>query len=167
MTVPDARWTRWIFSSIAQYVKSVADDIDLPLLVEGVEDRQSSLIREQTHAEVRINGPQLKEVSAGYWRLYVSINILIQDHMDASHNAYDLFRHCGAFAEALLAAIPITKCGEDGDEEDGDPVGCLTLRPELSQSVAVDHFGQLKEDVRLRQSNVRGEFVMYLTTTLE
>lgn len=166
MSTPDPRWTRWIFSSVAQYVKSVADDNDLPLLVEGVEDRLSSKIRETTHAEVRVNGPLLKEISAGYWRLYVSINILIQDYMDASHNAYDLFRHCGVFAEALSDVIPITKCGE-GVDEDGDLVGCLSLRPELSQSVAVDHFGQLKEDVRLRQSNVRGEFVMYLTTTLE
>jgi hypothetical protein len=166
MSASDPRWTRWIFSSIVKYIKTVSDENNLPLLVEGVEDRLTSKIRTTTHAEVRVNGPQLKEISAGYWRLYVSVNILIQDYMDASHNAYDLFRNCGAFAEALLTPIQITKCGEGGDE-DGDPVGCLTLRPELSQSVAVDHFGQLKENVRLRQSNVRGEFVMYLTTTLE
>jgi len=58
MAIPDPNWPRWIAASVSDHFKDVADDIELPLLVEGVDEREVDKIRAMNHFELRIHGPE-------------------------------------------------------------------------------------------------------------
>ena len=38
-------WPKWIWASVAKYMKGVSDSLNLQLLVEGIDDRQSKNVR--------------------------------------------------------------------------------------------------------------------------
>lgn len=155
----DPNLPRWIFASVSNHFKTIADANNLPLLIEGIEDRTSEKIRLTDHAELRINGPIINEISRNYYKIFVNVNILIQSMM-TEQNAYILMQNCGVMLSGMRP-FDVFKFGI-GPDDDDSYVGCLTLRDELSQPFGVNHFGQLKEDVRLRESIVTGHFKMYL-----
>jgi len=59
---------RWVFASVANYFSAIVTGIGIPLLVEGVDEREPGDIRED-HAELRVNGPFVRELSKNYWRI--------------------------------------------------------------------------------------------------
>ena len=73
-------WARWIAASLAVYFKTVADNAGITLLVEGIDERESEKM-EVDRAELRINGPFIRQLSEGYFRLDVDTNILLTDLM--------------------------------------------------------------------------------------
>jgi hypothetical protein len=160
----DANWARWIVASVADYFQSVADSLSLPLLVETADEREEENLRAMNHAELRVNGPAVQEVSKNYHRLWVDINILVSALTgEAQQNAYDLIRYVGEFQNAATQPIPIFKYG-DGPDDDDSQIGCLTKRRGISEAVSAHHFGQLGKTERLRQSAVDGRYEMYLST---
>lgn len=152
-------WPRWIFASIADHFKTVAEDNTIPFLIEGIEDRTSEKIRQADHAELRINGPVTKELSKDYFQLNLNVNIILQSFMD-EHNAYTIVQNAGVFF-AAMGPIGVYKYG-NGPDDDGSFLGCLILRDDLAEPRFVSHFGQLKEDVRLRESMVGGKYKICL-----
>lgn len=156
-------WPRWIVASVSVYMQTVATALSLPLIVEGVDERQEDNLRQMNHAELRITGPLTSEVSKGCFRLWVDVNVLLATLMgENKQNSHDLFQHTGKFAEAMMQPIPLLKHGLDALIDDGTQFGCLTLR--RPQVVGVHHFGQLGPTERLRQSAVDGRYEVYLTT---
>jgi len=160
-TTLDADLARWVFASIAVHFKTIADGLNLPLLVEGVDERESEIMRED-HVELRISGPFVKEISHGYWRTQTDINILLMNRMAMStEDAYGIARWGGKITQAMAERIPIYKYGSDvGDDE--SLIGCLTQRIGKSESVRLVHFGQIDRTDRIRQSVVDGRYEMYL-----
>ena len=152
-------WPRWIFASIADHFKSAAIANNVPLLIEGIEDRTSDKIRQNDHAELRINGPVTKNPSKDYYILNLNVNIIVQSYM-TEENAYTIIQNAGVFYEAM-GPIEMFKFG-NGPDDDGSFLGCLVLREELVEPRFVAHFGQLKEDVRLRESMVGGKYQICL-----
>jgi hypothetical protein len=152
-------WPRWLFASIANHFKAVADAEQIPLLIEGIEDRTSEKIRKMDHAELRINGPVTKEISKDFYQLNLSVNIILQSVM-GENNAYTIIQNAGIFF-AAMGPIEVYKYG-NGPDDDGSFLGCLTLRDDLAEPRFVAHFGQLKEDVRLRESMVGGQYKIHL-----
>ena len=57
MNIPNPHWPRWIFASTADYFKQAADGIELPILIEGIDEREAEKVRANDHVEFRINGP--------------------------------------------------------------------------------------------------------------
>jgi len=155
----DKNWPRWLFASIADRFKTTATDNKIPLLIEGIEDRTSEKIRQVDHAELRINGPTTREVSKGYFELDLNVNIILQSYM-TEENAYTIIQNAGVFF-AAMGPIEVYKHG-NGPDDDGSFLGCLSLREDLSEPRFISHFGQLKEDVRLRESMVGGKFQICL-----
>lgn len=154
-------WPRWIFASIADHFKTVAaaESPPVPLLIEGIEDRTSDKIRLLDHAELRINGPVTREVSKGDYVLNVTVNIILQNYM-SEENAYTIIANEGVFF-AAMGPIQVFKHG-NGPDDDGSFIGCLVLREDLVEPRFVARFGQLKEDVRLRESMVGGKYKICL-----
>lgn len=152
---------RWVFASISVYFKNIADGLSLPLLVEGVDEREPETMRED-HAELRVNGPFVREVSQGCWRTWTDINILLTNRMMMSQeDAYGIARWGGKFSQAMTERIPVYKYGPAvGD--DGSLVDCLTQRKGRAESIRLVHFGQISREDRIRQAMVDGRYEMYL-----
>jgi hypothetical protein len=157
----DKNWPRWIFASVSNHFKQVAVDNDIPILIEGLEDRLSYKVRDRDHAELRIDGPILNEISRNCFRLNVDVNILLQSYMSEA-NRYILIENCGVFLEGVTN-IPVFRYGT-GPDDDSSYLGCLEIKDENKGGFGVHHFGQLKPDVRVRESIVTVSYSMLLTT---
>lgn len=149
----DKNLARWIFQSLASHFKSVADGISLLYFVEGIDERSNDTMQEN-HVELRVSGPELKEVSKGYYSVKVIVNFLFIKNMDeVGADAFDLIQWTGVFANAMLQPIPIYKKGE-GAEDDETLIGCLQVHKGRNEAVRIFHFGQLDKDTRIRQSEM-------------
>jgi len=157
-------WPRWIFSSLAVHFKGVADGLNLPIITEGIDEREPEKM-DVDRCELRINGPYIREVSKNYWRIWINVNILLTDYMEGQgENTYKLMDWGGAFLEGMNLPIPIYKYGPDvGGIDDQTLLGCLTmLRGNRIESIRLIHFGQIGSEERIRQAAVDGRFEMYL-----
>ena len=162
-TTLDENLARWVVASISVYVKNIADGLNLPLLVEGVDERDPDTMRED-HAELRFSGPFVREVSHGCWRTWTDINILVTDRMMMSQeDAYGIVRWGAKFQQAMTSRIPVYKYGPDA-VDDGTLIDCLTHRKGRVESVRLIHFGQISREDRIRQAVVDGRYEMYLNT---
>jgi len=154
-------WARWIMASVAVYFKSVTDTLKLPLLTEGVDDREPEKLH-YNHAELRVNGPFIIEPSHNYYILNVDINVLLTELMGAAKdNAYDIVTWCGVIQAAMAGPIDVFRYGsEEGDDQEW--IGCLVPRQGRYDSNRTLHFGQISRVDRVRQSEVDGRFKMEL-----
>ena len=157
-------WARWIMASASVYFKAATDTIPLPFMVEGINERTEEELHSD-HAELRINGPHIIELSKDFYQLHVDFNILLTDKMkETNENAYDLQTWCGVFQSAMDGPVTVYKYGiEVGD--DSSFVGCLTPRHGKYDSNKVLHFGQIHKVDRIRQSVVDGKFHMDLKSS--
>lgn len=159
----NANWARWVFASVADYLKEIATDASLPVIVEGLDDRSDAFMQASDRAEIRINGPFTSEVSKGYHRVWVDANVLLTSRFDGSaKNGYSHLKFLGLFHEALDNGIPVFKYGlEVGD--DSSQIGCLSPRTGKQDAVRVLHFGQIEKTDRVKQSIVDARFVGYFS----
>lgn len=155
----DENCPRWIMASVAKYFSDICVGIPLPLLVDGIDERTSEELH-YDHAELRITGPYITELSKDYWRLLIDVNILLTELM-VRENVYDLQTWCGKIAAAMDGPINIYKYGgETGD--DSSYVFCLTPLNGRIDPNRILHFGQLGRTDRIRQSMIDGHFVVYI-----
>jgi len=156
---------RWTLASVAKYFYTVSSGLGLQYFVEGVDERNATDM-EQEHAELRVNGPFVAEVSNNCYRVYIDINILLTDYMRmSSENAYQIDIWGGKFLSSMFSPIPIYKYGTGVDDDSTVLVGCLTQRRGLSEPIRLIRFGQVSRTDRIRQAAVDGRFEMILTTT--
>ena len=157
-------WARWIMASVSNHFNTVAAAIPLPFMVDGVDE----IIAEDQHtdhAELRVTGPFITEVSKDRYRFHVDVNILITDLMnETGENAYDLQTWCGAFQVGMDGPIMVYKYGsESGD--DSAYIGCLSPRQGKYDANKVLHYGQINKVDRIRQSMIDGKFQMTINST--
>ena len=164
-TRPSNDWTRWIFASVTKHFDdNVMTPNSIPFITEGIGERDTPFMETEDRAEIRINGPFARELSANYWRVWVDINVLVTSYFgNPSKDAYTLERNLGLIHEFTDTAIPIYRYG-DGIDDDGTLLGCLRPRSEKNDSIRVIHFGQISSTDRLKQGQVDGRYVMYLRT---
>lgn len=165
-------WARWIFHSVADYLKEVADDESLPVLIEHFDERTAAFERATDRAEIRITGPFDQELSKGYHRIYVDVNVLLTSRYDgAKKNAATILKYAGLFQEAMSEQIAVYNFGgEPGDYVEGTPstlvlLGCLSPRPGKNESIRVLHFGQMDKIDKIKQTEIDARYVMELTET--
>jgi hypothetical protein len=158
-------WSRWIFASLAKYLKEVATAHEIPALVEGVDDRTDAVMEAPTHVEIGITGPFSREASRGYYILRVGVRVLVQSRMDnPPSNRYTPQQIAGYYHEALDAVIAVYRYGNGADDDDSQ-LGCLSPLNGKNDAVKVHHFGQLSPTDRLRQSMVDCWYEMELSNT--
>jgi hypothetical protein len=149
---------RWIFASIADHFKTIADTNNIPFFVEGV-DEQEPEDTQQSHVELRSTGPDMKEVSKDFYTVEVVINFMVTSLMDMTGNAYEIFDWCGILAKEMQNPIPIYKYG-NGVDDDDSLIGCLRVKKNSKDSVKVWHFGQIHKTDRVRQSEIDAAYEM-------
>jgi hypothetical protein len=160
----DQNWARWIFASLATYLKQVAVDNRLAVMVEGLDERSTEFMHASDRVEIRITGPFIREVSHDYWRLNVDANVLVTSRFDGpdAKTRYTFTQIAGIFQAAMEAAIAVYRYGnQPGDDE--TLVGCLSPLAGRHDAVKVFHFGQVNSASGLRQSMVDAKYVMDLT----
>jgi len=162
-------WARWIFASVADTLKAVATDIDLPVLVEHFDERTAAFEQATDKVEIRITGPFTQELSHNYHRIWVDANVLLTSRYDgAKKNPFNIIKYAGLFHEAMAAPIPVWNFGnEPGDYQDGNVdsqvfLGCLEPRPGKNDSIRVLHFGQMDKTDKIKQTAVDARYVIYL-----
>jgi len=163
-------WARWIFASVADYLKEVAVEQNLAVLVEHLDERTEAFMQATDRAEIRITGPFTREKSRGCWEVFVDANVLLTSRYDSEgKDAYSILKNAGAFHEAMDGPIGVWNFGsEPGDYVEGDPstqrfLGCLLPRPGRNSSVRVLNFGQIDPVDKIKQSEVDARYVMELT----
>jgi hypothetical protein len=159
----DQNLARWIYQSVVKHFESTANGISLPYFVEGVHERTEANMRAD-HVEIRVTGPELKELSKGYYDVKVIINVLFTKNMTIrGADAFDIIQWTGVFSDVMLDPIQIYKAGT-GAGDDGSLIGCLRVDKDRNAAVRVYHFGQLDKDTRIRQSEVDAEYGMTYQT---
>ena len=153
---------RWIFSSVVWHFKTIADDNNIPYFVEGIDERDPNSMN-QSHVEIRVTGPEIKEISNEYYNVEVVINFLLTSLMDMTGSrAYEIINWCGILSDEMNSPIPIYKYG-DGAEDDDSLINCLRIRKNKSDSVKIYHFGQVSKTDRVRQSEIDAVYDMDVT----
>lgn len=161
----NANWRRWVHASIGKYLKEVAAaaTVPIPSLIEGIEDRSEAFMSAPDRVEIRVNGPFTNEISAGYHRIQVDVNVLLTSHMEgAVKNAYRLDTNLGIFHNAMDGVISILRLGTGPDDDQGVEF-CISPRPGKSDSIRVIDFGQIDKTDRIRQGVVDARYVGYVS----
>lgn len=144
---------RWLFSSITKHISAAVPNY--PIFIEG----QHRLIERvaQDHIEIRVDGPYLSELSKGYWRISVEINVIIHSVMN-DKNFHRKWVTVGAVVKAM-DTIPVY-------DSESKLIGCLrrkeSPRGVRGDWISVNHFGQIEPQTHLEQSSVEAHYMMDL-----
>jgi len=161
-------WARWVFASLGEHLKKVATQVKVPVLIEGFDERTSSLMQAADRVEIRITGPYCQPVSKDFYRLFVDANVLlVSRYGNDAKNAFDVLNLAGLYQEALGQTISVYNYGNKPGDYTGLPstlvhVGCLRLSP--GKSVQVTHFGQVDRVDKIKHTEVQASYTMELTT---
>ena len=157
-------WARWVFASVATYLRDIAKEAKLPVLVEGLDDRTNEFMEATDRCEVRITGPYTREVSRNYFQVTLLVNVLFTSHYEEQKNQYAILNAIGVFHEAMDGPIAVYKYGNGPDDDEHELVGCLIPANGKNDSVRVLHFGQTDPTTRLKQSMVDASYKMEIST---
>lgn len=159
----DSNWARWIHSSVATALKTVASLANIPVLVEGVDTRTATFMEAPDRVEIRVNGPFTRELPGNVHEVLVDVNVLATSHMGGTlRSAYTLDEVLGLFHEAMDGHIAIYRFGT-GPDDDQSLLGCLTPRPGTNAHIRVMRFGQLDPTIPAQQGMVDARYVMHLS----
>jgi hypothetical protein len=157
-------WARWVFASVATYLKQVAQQQQLAALVEGLDDRTTTVMEASDRCEIRITGPFTKELSHNYFQIEVLVNVLFLSRYEEEKNQYAVMQKIGVFHEAMDGAIAIFKYGNQVGDDEHALVGCLSPVQGRNDAIRVMHFGQITPTDRIKQSMVDARYRMELST---
>jgi hypothetical protein len=157
-------WARWVFASVATYLKEVAADAEIPVLIEGLDERTTEFLNVTDRCEVRITGPFTQELSHDYFRVEVIVNVLFVSRYEEQKNQYAAIQKTGMFQEAMDGPIAVYKYGSLPGDDEHAMVGCLSPAQGRNDAIRVMHFGQVDPTDRLKQSMVDARYRMELST---
>jgi hypothetical protein len=157
-------WARWVFASVATYLKEVAADAEIPVLIEGLDERTTEFMSATDRCEVRITGPFTREVSHEWFQIEVLVNVLFVSRYEEQKNQYAIIQKTGVFQEAMDGPIAVRKYGAGPDDDEHALVGCLSPVQGRNDAIRVMHFGQITPTDRLKQSMVDARYRMELST---
>jgi len=140
------------------------------VLIEHLDEKSDAFIKASDRAEIRITGPFTQELSKGYHRLLLDVNVLLTSRYDGpAKNQYNILKFAGLFQGALSMPIPVWNYGgEAGDYDAAIPesqlfIGCLLPKGTKSDLVKVFNFGQTNETDKLKQTVVDAHYEMFIT----
>lgn len=152
-----SKLARWIVASINNHFKQ--EFSSTPLLMEGIDERNTAFSEAPDRSELRVNGPFTRRLSKSHYRAHVFINVLVTTSMGGTvKNAYRLEDILGEFHAIMDGTIPVFTYGEDEVEQ----IGCLVGDPKKTSQVKVFHFGQTAPDTHIRQGAVDAGYILDL-----
>ena len=153
-------WARWVFASVATFLKQVAQSQQLAVLVEGLDDRTTEVMEATDRCEIRITGPFTKELSHNYFQIEVIVNVLFLSRYEEQKNQYAIIQKMGVFQEAMDGPIAVYQYGNQPGDDEHALVGCLKPVQGRNDNIRVLHFGQVDPTDRLKQSMVDARYRM-------
>jgi len=156
-------WARWVFASVATYLTQVAEGQQLPVLIEGLDERTTEFMNATDRCEVRITGPFARGISRDWYQIEVLVNVLFVSRYEEQKNQYDIIQKTGIFQEAMDGPIAIYKYGNGPDDDEHALVGCLSPIQGRREAIRVLHFGQINPIDRLKQSMVDARYRMEIS----
>jgi hypothetical protein len=150
-------WPRWIFATMSKdFIVQFSSDFEI--FIEGT---HRGLPTNTELLEFRMNGPQHRSPSKGYFILTAELNILIRSYMD-DDNFHKIYTNAGLVSSWLAQNHCIFRYG-DGPDDDDSLLGELHLQNRRkSQLVQVNHFGQIDPKYRIQEATVEAEFEIHL-----
>ena len=150
-------WSRWIFASLSKHFYDAYTAAGVPLFIEG-QHRDTRQLPD--FFEMRVDGPDLHEISKDCYYFRVEVNILVQSVMNDT-NYHRIHQNVGVAAAAFAKAIPVYRKG-NGPQDDQSFVGCLQLLQNKSSRdfLEINHFGQIDVSTKLIQATVEGHYKM-------
>lgn len=149
---------RWIFASVSKHF----DDRKSPyaLYIEGMHRDTNKL---EEFLELRIDGPLYTEVSHGYWKIYMEINMLAQCCKN-NQNFHRMRQMTGNIMYMFEPCINVYRYGPNDLPDDQSYVGVLQRldQEEGRNNMQVSHFGQVDPVNQLEQATVEAHYVMFL-----
>ena len=158
----NANWPRWIHSSLQKHFDGLKGSWFL-----FIEGQKRPVTQNEKVLELRIDGPEITELSKNVFRLYVEINILVQAIMN-DNDLHRIHKGTGIVIAAFTNGIAIYQYGDatENAENDDSLLGCMQLITDHKgkQAVKVANFGQIHPQQHLIQATVEGHYEMKLTT---
>jgi hypothetical protein len=130
----NSRWPRWVVASFAKHVHAAAEVAEVPLVVELLDDRSKEFLSSRIKAEATISGPRIQELSAGLWRIQVTVFVVISSDRQTDANAYDHLDVAGVFLQALAQCVEVKEYGISNP----DPAHVGYLDPRTGQGDEID-----------------------------
>ena len=147
-------WIKWVHASINKHFMDRKSTYDMYL--EGDERIYQS---EAEFAELRIDGPFILQPQKDLYYMDVEINVLIQSHIDPN-DLYKIQEAIGVYTKAFTNAICVYRYG-DGMFDTGTLLGTFHLK---NNSLDINNYGIIREDLRLTQSTIEGHYRLELWT---
>lgn len=155
-----ANLTRWIFASVTKHFYDRRGGYEM--WIEGQRRRGGE---DANQIEVRMDGPDLTEVSKDYWRVFIEVNILCSAVLD-DQSFHTLHQMVGDIS-SKFTNIGVFRLGVDTDpSNDGTLIGCLELVQHPSPSrgrLRIRHFGQVNPEIALIRASVEGHYQAFFT----
>jgi hypothetical protein len=147
-------WPRWTTASFAKHFFDTKES-SVEFYLEGTLKMDADSIATDL-MELRIDGPHMRQTSAGVWVLEVNIGILMITKMPDN----DLYKHqvnIGNIVDDMTVTMEIYKYGS-GVDDDQSLAWCMNRTGEI----LIRHFGQPDTAKLLQQSSVEGDYLVTL-----
>lgn len=148
---------RWIFASVSKHFYD--NKGDYVLFIEGQNRSGVGLPSEPQYFELRMDGPDVIEVSKDVFRVNIEVNIVCSAAMNDED--FHLIHAMVGHIASKFTTIGVYKLGPVTDPviNDGSLIGCLNL----NSRIEIRHFGQIKADVPLMQAWVEASYTNIFT----
>jgi len=145
-------WPRWCFASVSKHFDDRRQG--LYMFIEGQKRDTRDL---KDFIELRMDGPQITEISKDYWRIYGEVNILVTSAMD-NNNYHRIHQNVGIVA-AAFTTIRLFKFGT-GVDDDQSQWACwyLLQNTEKRHRLDIFHFGKVDVKSEVVQASVEGHY---------
>lgn len=154
---PNKNWARWTFASVSKHFDDHRQGLEL--FIEGQHRNTKDL---ENYLELRMDGPTLREVSKGCWKLRIEINVLITSAFreDEYHRPH---QNAGIAQAAFTKIISAFRFG-NGPDDDDSFLGCYQLQQSNTTRdfIELNHFGRIDINTPLVQATVEGHYIMTL-----
>lgn len=161
-------WARWVKASVYQHFASLnrTDPLALKIKTNGVVgmipihfegDARNRDNREgqdtASYLEVKIDGPSIRELTDGEFRLEVMIHqvILAVEDLDDIY----LYDRIKGLAMAMHEDFLLYRLGE-GADDDGLAFGCLKFRQDSKCPLETHDYGRVDQGTRMYQGTITG-----------
>ena len=111
-------WARWVFASVATYLKEVAREAGIAAIVEGLDNRTTEFMEAPDRCEIRITGPFTREASHNYFYVEVVVNVLFVSHYEEPKNQYAIIQKMGVFQGAMDGPIAVYQYGNQPSDDE-------------------------------------------------
>jgi hypothetical protein len=148
----NSNWARWITASLTKHFVDRLNPLKVMLAGEERDEANPS----QDFVELRIDGPDITEMSRNYYFFNIAINLLIQSKR-TPNDLYKIHRDSGLGMAAFENNLSIYKYG-DGPDDDQSSLGCMILQ----SGVLVQQLGQIAPNANILQAMVSGDYQMTL-----